>query len=78
LFLTLSLDIFRPFPGFKSLRLILRDKPGGEKVYFCFADFENVLQTTLVINTLQGYRFDKNDILGLQFSYANNQTQKDR
>jgi len=24
-----------------------------------------------VINTLQGYRFDKEDILGLQFSYAN-------
>jgi hypothetical protein len=37
----------------------------------CFADFENSFQTTLVINTLQGYRFDKEDILGLQFTYAN-------
>ena len=37
---------------------------------FCFADFENSLQTTVVINTLQGYRFDKDDIWGLQFSYA--------
>jgi len=27
-----------------------------------------------VINTLQGYRFDKDDIWGLQFSYANKQT----
>lgn len=27
-----------------------------------------------MINTLQGYRFDKDDILGLQFSYANKQT----
>lgn len=27
-----------------------------------------------MINTLQGYRFDKDDIWGLQFSYANKQT----
>lgn len=27
-----------------------------------------------MINTLQGYRFDKDDILGLQFSYANKQS----
>ena len=40
----------------------------------CFADFENSLQTTLVINTLQGYRFDKDDIWGLLFSYANKQS----
>eukprot|EP00347_Sterkiella_histriomuscorum_P008317 403345552 len=65
-----SLDIFRPYPGFKSVRLIPREKKPGEKVIFCFADFENAFQTTLVINTLQGYRFDKDDILGLQFSYA--------
>ena len=47
----------------------------------CFAEFENTFQATVVINTLQvshsltkfllqGYRFDKDDILGLQFSYA--------
>ena len=46
------LDIFRPFPGFKSVRLIPREKKPGEKVIFCFADFENAFQTTLVINTL--------------------------
>ena len=33
--------IFRPFPGFKSVRLIPREKKPGEKVIFCFADFEN-------------------------------------
>lgn len=70
IFLFHSLDIFRPYPGFKSVRLIPREKRPGEKVIFCFADFENAFQTTLVINTLQGYRFDKDDILGLQFSYA--------
>lgn len=63
--------IFRPFRGFKSVRLIPRDISAEEKVILCFADFENNFQTTLVINTLQGYRFDKDDILGLQFTYAN-------
>lgn len=65
------IDIFRPFRGFKSLRLIPREISAEEKVILCFADFENSFQTTLVINTLQGYRFDKDDILGLQFTYAN-------
>ena len=69
-----SSDIFRPFRGFKSVRLIPREKGPDEKVILCFADFENALQTTIVINTLQGYRFDKDDIWGLQFSYANKQT----
>ena len=61
--------IFRPFQGFKSVRLIPREKKPGEKVLLCFADFESTLQSTIVINTLQGYRFDRDDILGLQFSY---------
>ena len=52
------------------MRLIPRNKGPEGKVLFCFADFENSLQTTVVINTLQGYRFDKDDIWGLQFSYA--------
>ena len=59
------LDIFRPFKGYKSVRLIPRDKGYEGKVLFCFADFENPMQTTVVINTLQGYRFDKDDIWGL-------------
>ena len=70
-FLLFCVDIFRPFRGFKSVRLIPRDISAEEKVILCFADFENNFQTTLVINTLQGYRFDKDDILGLQFTYAN-------
>ena len=47
-----SSDIFRPFRGFKSVRLIPREKGPDEKVILCFADFENALQTTIVINTL--------------------------
>lgn len=44
--------IFRPFIGFKSLRLIPRETKDGLKVHFAFADFENTTQTTMVINTL--------------------------
>jgi len=33
--------IFRPFIGFKSVRLIPREKGSEEKVILCFADFEN-------------------------------------
>jgi hypothetical protein len=64
--------IFRPFKGFKAVRLIPRDKKGDklEKTVLCFADFESSLQTTIVINTLQGYRFHKDDHIGLSFSYA--------
>lgn len=62
--------IFRPFPGFKQLRLVPRETKDGLKVHFCFADFETVEQTTMVVNTLQGYRFHKDDIIGLQFSFA--------
>jgi len=37
----------------------------------CFVDFENNLQSTIAMNTLQGYRFDKHDKIGLKISYAN-------
>lgn len=61
--------LFRPFPGFQSVRLITRVKD-GEKTLLCFVDFENVVQSTVCINTLQGYRFDKSDLVGLHFSYG--------
>ena len=38
--LSLSVDIFRPFRGFKSVRLIPREINPEEKVILCFADFE--------------------------------------
>ena len=67
--------IFRPFPGFLSVRLITREK-NGEKTIICFADFENVYQSSICIYTLQGYRFDKNDLVGLHFSYGVNKQKK--
>ena len=67
--------IFRPFPGYKSLRLIQKEK-NGENTILCFADFENVIQSTICINTLQGYRFDKNDLVGLHCSYGVSKNKK--
>lgn len=32
--------LFRPFPGYKQLRLIPRESKDGQKVFLCFADFE--------------------------------------
>ena len=61
--------IFRPYPGYKGLRLIEKEK-NGKKTFIGFVDFENVIQSTVCINTLQGYRFDKNDLLGLHLSYG--------
>ena len=61
--------IFRPYPGYKGLRLVEKEK-NGKKTFICFVDFENVIQSTVCINTLQGYRFDKNDLLGLHLSYG--------
>ena len=57
--------LFRPFAGYRSLRLIPRESKDGQKVFLCFADFESLEQSTIVVNTLQGYRFDKNDLVGL-------------
>lgn len=61
--------IFRPFPGFLTLRLVSKIKDGQKKL-LCFADFENNFQSTICVQTLQGYRFDKNDLVGLHFSYG--------
>ena len=61
--------MFRPYSGFRNVRLITREK-NGKKSLICFVDFEDVIQATLCINTLQGYRFDKNDLVGLHLSYG--------
>ena len=61
--------IFRPYPGFNKLRLIKKEK-NGKKIIICFVDFDTVIQSTVCIATLQGYRFDKNDLVGLRLSYG--------
>ena len=52
------------------MRLVPRITRENRKVHFAFGDFQSERQAELVINTLQGYRFHRDDIVGLQFSYA--------
>ena len=49
--------------------MIKREKTGN-KLNICFVDFETVIQSTVCIATLQGYKFDKNDVVGLSLSYG--------
>lgn len=62
--------IFRPFPGFKGARIVKNSKAQGTQSHIGFADFESSKLATLCINTLQGYRFDKKDVVGLYFGYG--------
>lgn len=65
--------ILRPFPGFLSCRIKETKKEiNGKKNLICFCDFEEVHQATICIYTLQGYRFDKKDLVGLHFGYGVN------
>jgi len=64
--------IFRPFPGYQSLRILTKEsKQNPSRVYnLCFVEFDNKYQATFALNHLQGYRLDKDDIKGLSMSYA--------
>jgi len=64
--------IFRPFPGYQSLRIITKEsKQNPSRVYnLCFVEFDNKYQATFALNHLQGYRLDKDDTKGLIMSYA--------
>jgi RNA recognition motif-containing protein len=64
--------IFRPFPGFQSLRIITKNsKLHPDKFYhLCFVEFDNKSQATTAMNVLQGYRMDIHDPRGLKMSYA--------
>jgi len=64
--------IFRPFPGYQSLRILTKEsKQNPSRVYnLCFVEFDNKFQATFALNHLQGYRLDKDDVKGLTVSYA--------
>jgi len=52
IFLPKFKDIFRPFPGFVTVRLIKKKSDTGREFYYCFIDFENSLQATIALKTL--------------------------
>ncbi|KAF8379765.1 hypothetical protein HHK36_029214 [Tetracentron sinense] len=57
------LYIFRPFVGFREVRLVSKDSrhPGGEPLVLCFVDFGTPAQAATALDALQGYKFDEHD-----------------
>jgi len=86
--------IFRPFRGFKEVRLVNKSKEakkshggegGGEAsvvVVLSFVEFDNPEYAATAMEALQGYRFDENDrdspSLKFQFSRFSNRGNRDR
>ncbi|KAI3471450.1 hypothetical protein Pfo_031051 [Paulownia fortunei] len=52
--------IFRPFLGFKDLRLVRRGSRqlGSEPLTLCFAEFLSPAHAAAAMDALQGYKFD--------------------
>ncbi|XP_074566722.1 RNA-binding protein 1-like [Curcuma longa] len=55
--------IFRPFVGFREVRLVNKESrhPDGEPLILCFVDFATPAQAAIALEALQGYKFDEND-----------------
>ncbi|XP_002974737.2 nuclear speckle RNA-binding protein A isoform X2 [Selaginella moellendorffii] len=55
--------IFRPFIGFKEVRLVHKDakRATGEKLVLCFVEFMDAKCAATALEALQGYKFDEND-----------------
>ncbi|XP_018462736.2 nuclear speckle RNA-binding protein B [Raphanus sativus] len=68
--------IFRPFPGYKEVRLVTTDSEqrDGDPVVLCFVDFENPASAATARNALQGYRMDEEepDSESLQIQFSRN------
>ncbi|KAL6005656.1 DNA-binding protein jumonji/rbp2/SMCY [Asimina triloba] len=66
--------IFRPFVGFKEVRLVSKESKhaGGDPLILCFVDFSTPSHAAVALDALQGYKFDEHDrdsaILRLQFA----------
>lgn len=55
--------IFRPFVGFKEVRLVKKEArhSGGDPVVLCFVDFYSSSEAAVALDALQGYKFDEHD-----------------
>lgn len=63
--------IFRPFPGYQSVRIMKKEaKQSGRPYLLCFVEFDNRYQATVGMHALRGYRMEKNDTRGLTIHYA--------
>ncbi|KAI3443939.1 hypothetical protein Pfo_000604 [Paulownia fortunei] len=68
--------IFRPFLGFKDVRLVRREsrQPGGEPLTLCFAKFLSPASAAAAMEHLQGYKFDlyENNSAHLRLQFSRN------
>ncbi|KAH9296906.1 hypothetical protein KI387_028588, partial [Taxus chinensis] len=53
--------VFRPFRGFKDIRLVSKDFPRGDTLVFCFVEFETPSSAATALGSLQGYKLDEKD-----------------
>jgi hypothetical protein len=55
--------IFRPFVGFREVRLVNKEAkhPGGDPIVLCFVDFADATQAAIALEALKGYKFDEHD-----------------
>ncbi|KAK4751960.1 hypothetical protein SAY87_020758 [Trapa incisa] len=66
--------IFRPFVGYKEVRLVTKESKhrGSDPLMFCFVDFANPACAATAMGALQGYKMDEHDAdsacLRLQFA----------
>ncbi|BAU02111.1 hypothetical protein VIGAN_11154000 [Vigna angularis var. angularis] len=73
-FLDITLDIFRPFVGYREVRLVSKESKhrGGDPLILCFVDFANPACAATAMSALQGYKVDElnpeSSHLRLQFS----------
>ena len=60
---TSSLDIFRPFVGYKEVRLVSKESRhrGGDPLILCFVDFTDPACAATALSALQGYKIDEHD-----------------
>ncbi|PKI57453.1 hypothetical protein CRG98_022104 [Punica granatum] len=68
--------IFRPFVGYKEVRLVTKESKhrNGDPLIFCFVDFVNPACAATAMSALQGYKMDEhdNDSTYLRLQFARN------
>ncbi|KAK1419409.1 hypothetical protein QVD17_28576 [Tagetes erecta] len=68
--------IFRPFVGYKEVRLVTKGSrhSSGDPFVLCFVDFESPAEAATAKAALQGYKFDEHDrdSVSLRMQFARN------
>jgi antibiotic biosynthesis monooxygenase (ABM) superfamily enzyme len=46
-------DVFRPYPGYQTARLITKEAKNGRKFYYCFVDFDSNSNASICKDSIQ-------------------------